>query len=160
MPDATVERSASPRLQGAYASGTVTHGHWVCWSTDQDFSRQTWYAEKSLATGADDWANGAYLFAGVVMERTQKQSSEADNSIPDGDTITIITDGYAPKAYVKTRIGIGSGYGLEFGGGTGIARDGSQPGVVAQPFLIGTLLELLSVPGESVRRKVLVRDFR
>jgi len=145
-----VERSSRAQLQGAYASGTVTHGLWMQWSPDQDFTKNTWYAEP---------IDNVSMFAGVVMERTQKQSSEADGSIPDGDVITLIKSGYAPKAYVKNVIGIEKETELIPTGNI----DGYVRGVVDTDevsSVLGTLLDNYIHANVAVRHKVIVRGMR
>ena len=145
-----VERSSKAQLQGAYASGTVTHGLWMQWSPGQDFTKDTWYAEP---------VDNVSMFAGVVMERTQKRSSEPDGSIPSGDVVTLIKSGYAPKAYVKNPIGIADETELLPSGNI----DGYVKGVVDTDEVtsaLGTLLEDYIHANVAVRHKVIVRGMR
>ena len=126
------ERRPTTRIQGAYLSGTATFGDWMVWSPGQDFTADDLYVQQSPVS-AVDWANGAFLFAGILNRTKQDELLEA------GQTVNLVTEGYCKRVNIIGVAFAGGGYPL------GIGNDYTLKGV-GQPLQTVGGLYLDTIP--------------
>lgn len=146
------ERRPTPRIQGAFLSGTATFGDWMVWSPGQAVAN--YYSSESdgafvqqAPVDPTDWANGAFMFAGIITRTRQTELLQA------GETLNLVTEGYCKRANIFGAAFSGAGHPLGIGN-SGLILGVGQPlvtvaGVYPDAVPLASALGTYSTPGEE-----------
>ena len=140
------ERRPTPRIQGAFLSGTATFGDWMVWSPGNTLTDENWTVQQAPHQNTD-WVQGAFAFAGILSRTRQNELLQA------GETVNLVTEGYCKRANIIGMAFAGFGYPL------GIGNDYTEKGVGHPVQTVGglyldsiplaTAVEAYTTPGEE-----------